>query len=58
MDKKPLVGAHLAGDLDARFLLDPVEDGLDGLAHPREGAGNPGVGSVEVLLPCLFLDRR
>ena len=57
MDEKPLVGAHLAGDLDAGFLLDPVEDGLDGLAHPRDGAGKPGIGGIEVFLPRLSLDR-
>ena len=56
MDEKSLVRAHLAGDLDAGFFLDPVEDGLDGLAYPRDGAGKPGVGGVEMSLPLLLLD--
>ena len=38
MDEQTLVGAHLAGDLDAGFFLDPVEDGFDGLAHLRDAA--------------------
>jgi len=58
MDEKPLVGAHLAGDLDAGFLLDPAEDGLGGLAHLRDGTGQPGIGGVEVSLALLLLDRR
>ena len=39
MDEKTLGRAHLAGDLDTGFLLNPIEDRLDGLAHPRDGAG-------------------
>src|SRR5512144_1918326 len=58
MDEKTLRRAHLAGNLDAGFLLDPIEDGLDRLAYPRDGAGKPGVGGVEILLSLLFLDRR
>jgi len=58
MDGKTLGRAHLAGDLDAGFLLNPMEDRLDGLAHPRDGAGQPGVGGVEMRLALLLLDRR
>ena len=38
MDEKSLRGANLAGNLDARFFLYPVEDGFDGLAHLRDSA--------------------
>ena len=58
MDEKTLGRAHLAGDLDAGFLLNPIEDRLDGLAHPRDGAGQPSVGGVEMRLALLLLDRR
>ncbi len=58
MNQKPLVGAHLAGDLNACFFLDPVEHGFDGLANLRDGARKPDVGNVERLLAFLPLDRR
>src|SRR5512143_3279136 len=57
MDEKTMGRAHLAGNLDAGFLLDPIEDGLDGLAYPRDGAGKPGVGGVEIVLAFRLLDR-
>ncbi len=49
---------HLAGHLDAGFLLDPIEEGLDGLTYPRNGARQPGVGGVEMHLALRLLDRR
>nr|WP_169248106.1 hypothetical protein [Candidatus Competibacter phosphatis] len=38
MDEKTLGRTHLAGHLNAGFLLDPIEEGLDGLTYPRDGA--------------------
>ena len=46
MDEKTLGRTHLAGPLDAGFLLDPIEEGLDGLTHPRDGAGQPGISGI------------
>jgi len=48
MDEKPLGRTHLASHLNAGFLLDPIEEGLDGLTYPRDGARpmKRGLGSV------------
>ena len=35
--KKSLVGAHLRGLLNSRFLVDPAEERLDWLSHPAYG---------------------
>ena len=58
MDEKTLGRTYLAGPLDAGFLLDPIEEGLDGLTHPRDGAGQPGIGGIEMSLALRLLDRR
>jgi hypothetical protein len=54
VDKQPAIRPDLAGLLDAGFLLNPIEQGFNGLADAADGSGQSLIGSIKRRLMLLF----
>ena len=56
MDQQSLVRTYLRGPLNTGFLVDPVEQRLDGLPDAAYGLVKQLIGSRECFLPLVSLD--